>query len=930
MRPNLDNIPLFEHLSPVDKQKIGERLHLERVRQGERIYSRGDGSDALYVIETGWTKLMDAEGLVVANLGPGSLLGEAEVLADTPRELEAEAASDVSLWTLDVADLDELVAESLEMGLALNKSVGSRVAPFTRYLVEKRLQPIPFFYELDYKALTEVAHLLVLERYQPGSFLFHRGGWARALFIIETGQINVIASEPGGRLDTVALKPGDVIGEVAMLTAKPYTFTAEVEANSAVWALGREDFERLCERYASIRLILSRSMFMTPRLSDKSAAMQHLSQIPMFADLPDEALKAIAQRLILRHVPKNELVYAEGSPGEAMYIIDSGEIEVLSSASQSHNVLGRLREGQYFGEASLLTGRTRASAVRAVTNVNLWALYRSDFDELMVQFQSIRQALGATLEQELSESGRKLTTIDGEIIESSSDARQLQAASSTSSMRTLSPLGASIGRVSGTEPRDISQSSSSMPKVRPDFRAEARPSERAPFSQRQATQTFPTSGYGADSLEREFVPSRQRDEFVRSKPVVEKQSVAERKGSTTGQRAASSQNARQQATMAQDRVPVLRSKARVVAEEPVQETRRGCSPAGMARWFVELSFLAKLRLLGLILIFVWLCGITAPATMLWGAGSIGDDVDFILFPDFLGSGQPRATVAAVAPQQPGGLGSPAPDAGGVPSPPSPTDTPMPTATPAPPTPTPTDTLAPPTDTPAPTATPVPPTPTPEQDGTVSTSVMWVRGGPSANFKAVAKLEENDKVKIIGRNEDGTWLHLETADGTTGWSETKYLATKVNIDALSEVEAPPTPTPKPTDTPTTVPDTPTPEGTPTPEMKYPAPVQTLPEDGFIWSNGPLAQNYLEWESLDIASDEFYNVTIIYKKNGEEQYFGDFSKEPRYLLPQGLYDIADQRWYEWRVVVRKQTSVTDEGKPDGPPIGPDSGLRRFKWD
>ena len=56
--------------------------------------------------------------------------------------------------------------------------------------------------------------------------------------------------------------------------------------------------------------------------------------------------------------------------------------------------------------------------------------------------------------------------------------------------------------------------------------------------------------------------------------------------------------------------------------------------------------------------------------------------------------------------------------------------------------------------------------------------MWVRGGPSANFKAVAKLEENDKVKIIGRNEDGTWLHLETADGTTGWSETKYLATKL--------------------------------------------------------------------------------------------------------------------------------------------------------
>ena len=93
---------------------------------------------------------------------------------------------------------------------------------------------------------------------------------------------------------------------------------------------------------------------------------------------------------------------------------------------------------------------------------------------------------------------------------------------------------------------------------------------------------------------------------------------------------------------------------------------------------------------------------------------------------------------------------------------------------------------------------------------------------------------------------------------------------------------------------------------------------------------MAKNYLEWESLDIASDEFYNVTIIYKRNGEDQYFGDFSKEPRYLLPEGLYDIADQHWYEWRVVVRKQTSVSAEGKPDGPAISPESGLRRFKWD
>ncbi len=78
MKPNLDNIPLFENIPPADRQKIEDRLHLERVRQGERIYSRGDGSDVLYVIETGWAKLIDAEGMVVAT-SAGALLGETEI-----------------------------------------------------------------------------------------------------------------------------------------------------------------------------------------------------------------------------------------------------------------------------------------------------------------------------------------------------------------------------------------------------------------------------------------------------------------------------------------------------------------------------------------------------------------------------------------------------------------------------------------------------------------------------------------------------------------------------------------------------------------------------------------------------------------------------------------------------------------------------------
>ena len=918
MKPNLDNIPLFEGIPAADREKLSASLRQVRIRQGERIYQRGEGADAIYIVEIGWAKLLDADGLVVANLGPGNLLGETEVLTGTPRELEAEAASDMSLWALETADLDQVVAESLEAGLVMSKAFGRRIAPLTRYLVDERVKPVPFFLELDYDALAKVAELLELERYQRGSFLFHRGGWPRALFIIELGQINLVIPEPDGALSTQALQAGDVIGEAAVLTGKPYTYTAEVELDAVVWSLGREDFESLAARYPSIRLILSRSMFMAPRLSDNSAALEYLRRIRLFAELPSEPWKAVAQRLILRHVPQGELVYAEGSPGEAMYIIDTGEVDVVASASQSRPVLGTLREGDYFGEEALLTGRTRPSAVRAITNVNLWALYRSDFDELVVRYPAVRQALSHTLGEELSQAGRRLRTVEAELAARDVPGRYRDEEPPVREGRASRPPAAP-GRITHSAPAR-ERSPRGVDDVRPSEASEGR---------REAddtTQAFHSPSERGDlySQRRGSTGARRREEFLRpgEEPppgARDSQGGGGRQPSRTEAAASvrTGRDSRRQDTIPQEAIPT-----RLKKERPSGGERRSSPPIRLARWFVDLTFLGKVRLLGLILVVIWLCGVTVPASMIWAFNSTSGEYQIVLFPALLGERgtvpTPTSLPVVVAAEEV-----------------LPTDTPVPTDTPTP-TPAPTDTPTP-TDTPVPSPTP---TPTPDRSGTVGTGVLWVRGGPSVNFKAIAKLEEGDEVTVVGRDESGDWLQVEMKDGAVGWVEARFIETSLNINRLALAESPPTPTPRPTEPPTATPqpaeadeaepeEAPTPESPPTPEISYPAPVQVAPPDGFRWKNGKMAKNYLEWEPLNIAEDEFYNVTIIYKQYGEDQYFGDFSMEPRYLLPEGLFGIADQNRYEWRVVVRKITS-TNDGKPDGPAISPESNVSSFFWE
>lgn len=976
MKLNLDNIPLFAELGSAHRQKLVDNMQLRRVRQGERIFGIGDGSEALYVIEIGWAKLLDADGLVVANLGPGNQFGESEVLSGRPRELQAIAGTDMAMWAMPSGDLDRLVAEDLDLGLALSKAFGARIAQLTRFLAEERLKPIPFFFELDYDALADVADRLVLERYQHGSFLFHRGGWARALFIIESGRVNVVIAEPNQAIQTMSANVGAVVGEIALLTGKPYSFTAEVDGDAVAWALNRDDFDAVCERYPSVRLILSRSMFMSPPITDKTAALDYLSRIPLFAELSPDLRKAIAQRLILRHVPHNELVYAEGSPGEAMYIVDGGEVEVVPSAASAggagsghaHDAITVLREGEYFGETALLTGRSRSSAVRAATNANLWTLYRSDFDELMVHYPAIRKALAKTLGQELSDAGHGPGVIEGEIV----PAPQPETPKPIPPhKRTTAPLS----HPSSPRPSEVASGYTPPPPSERPMRAEKtadsqrdggakakQPAERKTGRSvsEQRTEFFQPAA--SDDTQSDVVPSRYREEFVR--PSAPPGSSLSRPAGRESEQSRPSSGRKEDSTEPATGVMPRRREARAgdrteqaTGVMPAQKMRsdgesgrqpvRG--PRRIARWFADLSFLGKIRLVGLLLLFTWLCGVTAPASVLWGLKSAeggGWNVQF--FPDLTGGGGQEAIVSSATPEQvaempPAVVEVPtdSPAAPPTDTPPPPTDTPAPTDTPQP-----TDTPPPPTATPLPTNTP---SPTPDLSAVVSANVAWVRIEPSGDTKAVAKLEQGDKVTTMGRNDDGTWIQIRMADGMEGWAEARYLDLAMQPETLPQgtkqteagvlatttpaagggtpkataTKAPPAPTP-------TVTDTPTPEDTPTPPIRYTAPVQTAPQDGWQWTNGRLSKNYLEWESLSISEDEFYNVTIIYKRNGEDQYFGDSSAEPRYLLPDTLYDVADQHTYRWRVVVRKEESRSAEGKPDGPAISPESGEWSFKWD
>uniref|UniRef100_A0A673HLJ0 cGMP-dependent protein kinase n=1 Tax=Sinocyclocheilus rhinocerous TaxID=307959 RepID=A0A673HLJ0_9TELE len=76
-----------------------------------------------------------------------------------------------------------------------------------------------------------------------------------------------------------------------------------------------------------------------------------------------------------------QLVIQEGEPGNFLYVLAEGLLEVI----QNGKLLGQMRPGMAFGELAILYNCKRTATVKAVTQSHIWALDRQTFQTIMMR-----------------------------------------------------------------------------------------------------------------------------------------------------------------------------------------------------------------------------------------------------------------------------------------------------------------------------------------------------------------------------------------------------------------------------------------------------------------------------------------------------------------------------------------------------------------
>jgi MFS family permease len=188
----------------------------------------------------------------------------------------------------------------------------------------------------------------------------------------------------------------------ADMRARAFTaFEAALVVAMLVGALAVGPLLRLVDpRVATLSFALAGGVLLLlslPRLRSLEDTLDlrvFLRGVPLLAGLSRPLLDELAPHFETVSFPAGADIVREGEPGDRLYIIRDGEVEV----SVGTRVVRRLGTAAHFGEVALLRGVPRTASVRALAPTELYSLDRAAFRRLMRAVNGLEPRLTHTAE----------------------------------------------------------------------------------------------------------------------------------------------------------------------------------------------------------------------------------------------------------------------------------------------------------------------------------------------------------------------------------------------------------------------------------------------------------------------------------------------------------------------------------------------------
>jgi CRP-like cAMP-binding protein len=128
----------------------------------------------------------------------------------------------------------------------------------------------------------------------------------------------------------------------------------------------------------------------------------YLTSIDLFRGLPGEELATIAEIAEEQPFAAGDPVFAEGEPGDALYLLVEGAVKVHRGGEQ----LAQLGARDVFGEMAVLDSQPRSASVTVLKDAVLLKIGRDDFRDILQERPEIGMGIIQVLSRRLRPAGR--------------------------------------------------------------------------------------------------------------------------------------------------------------------------------------------------------------------------------------------------------------------------------------------------------------------------------------------------------------------------------------------------------------------------------------------------------------------------------------------------------------------------------------------
>lgn len=249
--------------------------------------------------------------------------------------------------------------------------------------------------------------------FEPGAVIFRQGEPGDTMYLIQSGAVEY--SYKQGETETVltVLGKGDFIGEMALFGQRRRPATAIAARRSRLLSLTRASLLEEVQRDPGVAFHLLRGLHLRIQDADRqiqqavkndealrralagreetaplqeAVGAQQQDGIDQVTDEP--ASISIDELATVWDVEREsiplrpgQILYNEGDPADAMYVIIDGSVEIASGAGADRYVMFVFHPGDFFGEAEIITDRPRAFSATAVGGTQVMPIPREEFFE---------------------------------------------------------------------------------------------------------------------------------------------------------------------------------------------------------------------------------------------------------------------------------------------------------------------------------------------------------------------------------------------------------------------------------------------------------------------------------------------------------------------------------------------------------------------